>query len=1394
MPDTARIAVAELAQETDSFSPLRTRIDAFETYGLFYGNDVIERMEGAGPLGGFLEVAADEDAASMELVPLLRAWASAGGPIADETFDALLSDLVARLRNAGPVDAVFLALHGAASSETENDVEGATLQAVREVVGDEVPIVVPFDHHANITRRMVQYADVLIGHETQPHDPPATGRKAARLLFRMLKNEISPKIAWRKIPMITPQDQFLTRSGPMKDWFDQARRFEQQPNVLDVSPCPMQPWLDVAEGGWSVVVQTDNNPDLAESIADEMAQFAWQRRREFWKSERVAPKEAVQQAARADGGLVILSDTGDSVYGGAPGDNTILLNELISQNPPCLALVPVVDAEAVADAFAAGVAATVSLTVGGKGDTEFCQPVELTGRVAAVSEGVTAEIPGRGISQFGRTAMLECGSVRIALLDHRSFGINHPLLYEHLGVAVADAKMVVLKTASNFQFFDRWRKHLIRLKGKLLLDTRAGMLKGGENGPLVVPGDLAKSGIIAALKHETFKMPPKGKLPARVIADFEKWIKIGAPDPRDGKSLPARKKIDIDAARSFWSFQPLRDSKPPKVKDARWAQTDIDRFVRSRQESAGVTPNGMAEPRSLIRRAYFDLIGLPPAPAEVEEFVAECKSDPRAAYTRLIDRLLSSRHYGERWSRHWLDLARFAESNGYAFDKDRPNAYRYRDFVIRALNADMPYDEFIRLQIAGDLLAEKIPAGNPAKKLEAISATGFLVAGTFTTQQTQKERERSRYEQLDDMLATTGTAMLGLTLGCARCHDHKYDPLPQHDYYRMAAAFADVGFSDTGVDLHPEIYRKAKAKWDTEHAPLAKALAEFEKKQLPARFAAWLKDRPATNPAPKLEVWNHIGPFTAASFDAAFQQTFGPETKVDLKKTYNNGRLRWRRQPKWVDGKVHNTLTGTNAANYLFRVVNSPVAQKIGLSLGSDDAIRVWVNGVEILSKKVGRAAAADQEKVQLPLKKGRNELLMKIVNGGGPSGFYFKASLNGLSPQVAAILKIPESKWNAKQRQQVLTWYRTLDEDWVKLNGAVAAHNKKLPKPNLTMAYAAKVRGTTYNFGADTYKVYFLSRGNADLKQGQAAPGFLRVLMRADEKQWFTSLAPEKKKPVASKPPRIALADWLTDTNRGAGHLLARVIVNRLWQHHFGRGIVATPSDFGIRGERPSHPELLDWLAAELIRGGWRLKPIHKLMMTSAVYTQSGKMVAASHRADPENLLLWRSRPRRLEGEVIRDSLLDVSGSLDKTMFGKGSLDEKTPRRSIYLTVKRSQRIPFLQLFDAPETMQGIGRREESTVAPQALSLLNSAFVRNLAEKFARRARPDAKAPLADSIDRAYQLAYSRVPTADEKESMLKFIAAQTASRGKAGNAAALAFRDFCHILLCANEFIYVD
>ena len=1090
-----------------------------------------------------------------------------------------------------------------------------------------------------------------------------------------------------------------------------------------------------------------------------------------------------------------------------------------------------------------------------------------------------------------------------------------------------------------------------KLQGGLLLDSRDGSRKGGESGPAIVPGNPGESLLVSALKQDAFDMPPKGRLPDEIIGHFVKWIEMGAPDPRDGSAVVATSVIDLEAGRRHWAFQPLGQVSPPAVQDSSWVRTPIDRFVRDRQETAGVTPNSIADAPILIRRAYFDLIGLPPPTEEVERFIQDFDIDPAAAYERLVDRLLSSDHYGERWARHWLDVTRFAESNGYAFDGDRPHAWRYRDFVIRSLNSDMPYDRFVRLQIAGDLLTDLDVQTTEAAQaaVGTIAATGFLVAGPYTTQQTQKERERSRYEQLDDIVHTLGTSLLGLTVGCSRCHSHKFDPLPQFDYYRLASCFSDVGFSNTGINRQPEAFRKKKSEHDAAHAPLVAVRTKFEQERLPALFEQWLARRnenaAALSAALRLEAWQHIGPFEAESFEMAFERVFDPERHVGFAATAENGTLQWTSRPEWADGTVHNAFKGNNAANYIFRVIESPEDQSISLSLGSNDALKVWVNGKEVLAKFVERAAAAAQERVTVPIQQGRNELMMKIVNSGGPSGFYFAAAslkpqplpkigawhhvgpfpagnhaaafkrvfppewdtnlertfqggklkwtaqptwndgqahndkltgsncanylfrvidadepqvlslslgsddgiklwVNGrsqlskkvardtakagqehvtiqLAPgrnellmkivnsggktgfyfaasagatptDVAAVLDTNAEEQDQDQEQKAVDWYKGFDAAWLRLNHSVARSKIREPEPSLTHVFAVQVRGKTYQFGEDTFKVYHLRRGNVDNKQDVATPGFLQVLMRTDqqEQHWLDDPADEEK----PRPGRLGLADWLSDVERGSGQLLARVIVNRLWHHHFGRGIVATPSDFGTRGERPSHPKLLDWLAGELIRNGWRLKPIHRLIMTSATYMQAADATQSGRRHDPENLLLWRRNSRRLEAEIIRDTLLAVSGTLDSRPYGKGTLDPQSVRRSVYFTVKRSQLIRMLQLFDAPDTMQAIGSREESTVAPQALTLLNSPFIRDLAKTFSARVRPNTETSIEAAITRAYRIALSRPASDEEEATMADFIKQQTQSRGADPQAEALALRDFCHLILCMNEFVYVD
>lgn len=919
-----------------------------------------------------------------------------------------------------------------------------------------------------------------------------------------------------------------------------------------------------------------------------------------------------------------------------------------------------------------------------------------------------------------------------------------------------------------------------KLQGGLQLDTREGIRLGGESGAALVPGKPDESLLISALRHESFEMPPKSKLPDTIIEDFVKWVEMGAPDPREGAAAEVQTGgIDVAEGKQFWSFQPLRKTSPPDVANRQWARTGIDRFLLAKLEEAGIPPNGAADRVTLVRRLYFDVWGLPPAREDVEAFARDESAD---AYEKLVDKLLAAQHYGERWARHWLDLARFAESNGYAFDKDRPAAYHYRDFVIKALNEDMPYDRFVRLQIAGDLLA-------PEDYL-AQAATGFLAAGPFTSQQTQKERERSRYEQLDDIVGTLGTSMLGLTIGCARCHDHKFDPIGHYDYYRLVANFAETGFQDYDWDPDPDGTKKALAAFQREHQPFVDARMAYERDTLPERFATWEASKRSAPAAERLGDWYHIGPFAADDFNKAFTQKYAPENRVDV--TEPVGELKWAEKPEWKDGVIHNTLTGDNSANYLFRTIEAPEKMPIEVSFGCDDGIKVFLNGKEILAKPTMGGVAADQHIVTLNLNAGRNELLVKIVNGGGPSGFYFSSRGAQTPKPILDLLALAPDQRDEAQKQALLKWFAPRDDGWAELDRAEKAHLAKKPQPRLTKIFAARRNGATYEFGPDTRKVYFLARGNANSKTGLATPAFLRVLTssEAGEGAWLR----EEQAGTGGVHPRIALADWITDVERGAGHLLARVIVNRLWQHHFGAGIVATPSDFGQQGARPTHPELLDYLARTLIEGGWKLKPIHKQILMSSAYRQSGATGDAALQRDPDNQLWWRRPPLRMEAEIIRDNLLAVSGSLDPRMFGPGSLNEADDRRSVYLTVKRGSLIPILQLFDAPDAIQSIGERGVTTVPPQALALMNSPLIRQMADKLAARVRNEGASTPAEIVDATFWIALSRPPLDAERERMAGFIQAQADSYGSGAEAMNLAVADYCQLLLCLNEFVYVD
>ncbi len=683
-------------------------------------------------------------------------------------------------------------------------------------------------------------------------------------------------------------------------------------------------------------------------------------------------------------------------------------------------------------------------------------------------------------------------------------------------------------------------------KGDFDLSDRKPLVDSGA-----IEGGAKGSQLIAVISHtEEPHMPHKApKLPDADIARITRWVELGAPYDRSltDKKIKAlaitRPETPTDADRDFWSFRPLKPAAPPEVKNASWVKTPVDRFILAALDAKGIAPNAEADRRVLIRRLSLDLLGLPPTPEDVDAFLADNQPD---AYDRLVDRLLASPRYGERWARHWMDVARFAESHGYEQDYDRPYAYHYRDFLIDALNRDIPFDRFVQWQIAGDELAPDDP--------QALAATGFLGAGAFPTQLTEAEFESARYNELDDMTATTGVAFLGLSVGCARCHDHKYDPIRSNDYYRMASIFSTT-----------------------------------------------------------------------------------------------------------IRGEI------------------DPPGLKTG---DKGDKIQVTAEG-------------------------------------------------------------FPHTKHHADDR----------------------------------------------GFPHFYPKTFQLLRGDVAQKQGEAAPGFLPILMRDGKAAEYWRADPPTGS-TRSSYRRAGLARWLTDTDLGAGSLAARVIVNRLWQHHFGRGIVATPNDFGAQGEPPTHPELLDYLALDLVRNGWTLKRLHKLIVTSAVYRQDSQSDEARASLDREDAYYWRRAPQRLEAEPIRDALLFVSGRLDSTFFGPGSLDESMTRRSVYFRIKRSQLIPTMMLFDWPEHLVSIGQRPITTTAPQALMFLNSPLGRKSAEGLA------ARLPTENPVREAYRLCFGREPTADESRLSATFLDGQADVYRREGKADPnrLARVDLCQALMSMSEFIYVQ
>ncbi len=1024
-----------------------------------------------------------------------------------------------------------------------------------------------------------------------------------------------------------------------------------------------------------------------------------------------------------------------------------------------------------------------------------------------------------------------------AVLLGAAAGAAEPVAASPEAIAFFEKKIRPVLAESCYKCHSVEAKAQGKLKGGLFLDTREGVLAGGDTGPAVVPGKPDASLLVKAVRWSDpdMEMPPKHKLADSIIADIAKWVEIGLPDPRLGPKGSAKREINVAQERGFRSFKPLAAGSPPEVKNAAWARSPVDRFVLARQEAAGVTPSAPLSREKLARRAFFDLTGLPPSPEELAEFLKDQSSD---AFPKLVDRLLASPRYGERWGRHWLDLVRYAESNGYEFDAYRNGAYHYRDWVIRALNADMPYSDFVRWQLAGD----KIEPGS----YDGAAATGFLVAGPYPGQLTAKTEERIRYDQLDDMLSTIGSSMLGLTVECVRCHEHKYDPIPHPDYYALAAVF---GKTVHGTQQHTPEKEAAKAELDAHRATLGTlvaALRKFETEQLPARLEKWSQaavPKPAPDPR-----WQTLDVVEVSGTQAILESkpdgvvAFVARPKLDPKAKPAN-------DPNIITYTVVAHTFQKNIKAVRLDAIPDKKLPKSGPGLAGDGSFNLADFSVTASPANAGNKAAPVKLKLtpgqarfaekEMPVanavdanpatgwrakdKPGVENSAAFAIQGGFPGfdggtvltfRFDFRADAIGrlrlamttepFPPQADVIIGPPapqvadvfaggadfqhlrelramlDGKLVDANRADAVRWLSRFDEPSKKVFNAVADHARKVPQPKPAEVYTA-VSG-----GRD---VFLLRRGEVDSKEGKATPGFIQVLATKEPGRWLAQ--PERD-------PRIALGDWMADSEGGAGHLLARVIVNRVWKHHFGRGIVATPNDFGAQGAMPTHPELLDFLAGEFIRGGWKLKPLHRLMMLTAAYQQGADANVQNQQRDPENKLLWQMSSRRLEAEAIRDALLSVGEKLDTKMFGSPETAVESPRRSVYLRVKRSELVPFLTLFDAPDATRSIGDRGATTLPTQALTMLNSPFVRDMAGRLAKRALAKGATPEA-AIEQMFLIAFSRPPTAAERAKFGGYFLKQKETMGGAdpnlaAQAAEKAFAATCLVALASNEFIYVD
>ncbi len=905
-----------------------------------------------------------------------------------------------------------------------------------------------------------------------------------------------------------------------------------------------------------------------------------------------------------------------------------------------------------------------------------------------------------------------------------------------------------------------------KLKGGLLLDHRAGVLKGGDSGPSIVSGKPADSLLIEAIGYDNvdLEMPPRGRLSDQQIADLTEWVKRGAPWPKEAAKGPgAQDHFNLAERKAdHWAWQPVKATQPPKVKQADWPASPIDRFILAKLEAAGLKPAGPTDKRALIRRAYFDLIGLPPTPEQVQAFVAD--KSPKA-FEKVVDGLLASPHFGERWGRHWLDLMRYAETFGHEFDFMNQEVWRYRDYVIRAYNEDVPYDRFVKEHIAGDLLKPRYAKNGGWN--ESRLATAWWWLGQHCHSPVDVRAYQA--EVIDNQIDVIGKAFQGMTIACARCHDHKFDAISTADYYALYGLIESGSFSHGAVD-GPEKF-----------TALQKGLADLKQKIRPS--------------LPKIDV----DPPAPAAANSKYQlisdirKTQGRDWFTDgeawadaLTKPGDftvNAKAARRTLPNWLhSAKLSRKLQGT-LRSPTFTLSENHVHL---LTMGRDVRINLVVDNFKIIRN---------------PIYGG----LTRNMNNEEPHWEVFNVSMWKGHQCYIEIADLTNS--DPAGRGSGADGWAAVQQLWISAEGRPPAGALTKRPAEVPLAVEALPHGAAYQKLADS-----VARPTVVPVMLEGTARNEKVFIRGSHKNLGTEvprrfLEALDVAPAADQTGRFELAKHIADP---ANPLTARVYANRIWHHLLGRGIVPSTDNFGVLGEAPTHPALLDWLANHLVQKGWSTKEIIRTVMLSQTYRMSSRPTdAAAEEKDPTNALLHRMRVRRLQGEAIRDAILAVSGRLDKNMFGppvavhltsfmegrgrprSGPVDG-AGRRTVYQEVRRNFLSPMMLAFDMPQPLSTFGRRTTSNVPAQALIMMNDPFVVEQSKLWAKRllaADPDDAA----RVRAAYALAFSREPSADEQATAAAFLTAQAKAHGEA-QPGEKAWADFCHALFNVKEFVFVN